>query len=207
MDDLAREYTALVLSPLPVADDEHIDLGQEALKEKLLEQARQHRQRKEDRLGLDLCRQLERYVLLNTIDQRWRDHLNELLMLRSGIGLRSFGQRNPLIEYKRESLELFEQLLTSVQRDSVSLFFRAELVQQAPQPAQPDPAEMQAQHQDVNAYEQAGAGGPMAAGGGTAPQADPVGKAAPVKREEPKVGRNDPCPCGSGKKYKHCHGA
>ncbi|MEZ4388725.1 MAG: preprotein translocase subunit SecA [Candidatus Krumholzibacteriia bacterium] len=200
MDELARQYQGLVLAPLPLAAEEHFELGVETIKERLLERAREHRQRKGQRLGDDLCRQLERYVLLNTIDQRWRDHLNELLMLRSGIGLRSFGQRDPLIEYKRESLELFQQLLTSVQRDSVSLFFRAELVQQAPAPRQPDPAELQARHQEVNAYEQT-------SGGGAAAGPETAGKAAPVKRDMPKVGRNDPCPCGSGKKYKQCHGA
>ena len=203
LDELARQYQGTVLAPLPLEKDEEFELGVDVIGERLLERAKENHGRKEARLGPDLCRQLERYVLLNTIDQRWRDHLNELIMLRSGIGLRSFAQRNPLIEYKRESLDLFEQMLVSIQRDAVSLFFRAELVQQTPAPTQPDPAEVKTTHGEVNAFQNAPAGG---GGEGAAPQADPVGKAAPVKHEEPKVGRNDPCPCGSGKKYKQCCG-
>ncbi len=204
VDELARRYQTLVLAPLPLAKDEHFELGHTVVLERLLEHAQEQRQRKEARLGAPLCRQLERYVLLNVIDQRWRDHLNELIFLRSGIGLRSFGQRNPLVEYKRESFELFEQLMDGIRTDAVSLFFRAELVQQEPPPL-PDPAELTTEHHEVQAYAhatQAAAGpgaGPRAAGGeGDALQ--------PIRREAPKVGRNDPCPCGSGKKYKQCCG-
>jgi len=123
-----------------------------------------------------------------------------LLMLRSGIGLRSFGQRNPLIEYKRESFELFEQLMEAMRRDAVSLFFRAELVQPPPPPA-PDPAELTTQHHEAHAYARASgaAGGQPAADQG-------AGRVQTLRRETPKVGRNDPCPCGSGKKYKQCCG-
>jgi preprotein translocase subunit SecA len=205
MDELARQYQGLVLAPLPLAEEEHFELGIEAIREKLQEHASEAYRRKETRLGEAVCRQLERYVLLNVIDERWRDHLNELLMLRSGIGLRSFGQRNPLIEYKKESFELFEALMDGIRRDAVQLFFRAELVQR-PQPQQPDPAEMQEQHREVNVYERAaqpaGAAAPAA---GEAPQPQEKGP-QPVRRDVPKVGRNDPCPCGSGKKYKQCHG-
>ena len=207
IDELARQYQGLVLAPLPLEPDEQFELGYQALVDKLVEQAQAHHRRKEERVGEELCRQLERYVLLNVIDQRWRDHLNELIMLRSGIGLRSFGQRNPLIEYKRESLELFQQLMAGIQRDSVSLFFRAELVQQQAPEALPEPDTVQEQHREVNAYQHAAA---PAAGGGTAvappPAPDTPGKAGPMRRQEPKVGRNDPCPCGSGKKYKQCCG-
>ncbi|MDY0110423.1 MAG: preprotein translocase subunit SecA [Candidatus Krumholzibacteria bacterium] len=200
IDDLARGYQGLVLAPLPLAKDEHYEIGHAVLLERLLAHAEQQRQRKEDRLGAELCRQLERYVLLNVIDQRWRDHLNELLMLRSGIGLRSFGQRNPLIEYKRESFELFEQLMEAMRRDAVSLFFRAELVQPPPPPAL-DPAELTTQHHEAHAYARAGG----AAGSQTAADQG-AGRVQTLRRETPKVGRNDPCPCGSGKKYKQCCG-
>jgi preprotein translocase subunit SecA len=208
MDELARAYQGLVLAPVPLEEEEHFEIGLDVLREKLVGQAQEHRKRKEERVGAELCRQLERYVLLNVIDERWRDHLNELLMLRSGIGLRSFAQRNPLIEYKRESFELFESLMAGIQRDAVNLFFRAELVQR-PQPTQPDPTELKEQHREVNAYERAPAAVAAGAEGAVAPPSpavEPPGKAAPVKRDVPKVGRNDPCPCGSGKKYKQCCG-
>jgi preprotein translocase subunit SecA len=205
MEELARQYQGLVLAPLPLAEEEHFDVGIEAIREKLQEHATEAYRRKETRLGEAVCRQLERYVLLNVIDERWRDHLNELLMLRSGIGLRSFGQRNPLIEYKKESFELFEALMDGIRRDAVQLFFRAELVQR-PQPQQPDPAEMQEQHREVNVYERAAQpAGAAAPAGGAAPEPQEKGP-QPVRRDVPKVGRNDPCPCGSGKKYKQCHG-
>ncbi|HOX26403.1 MAG TPA: preprotein translocase subunit SecA [Candidatus Krumholzibacteria bacterium] len=205
IDDLARQYQGLVLAPLPLAKDEHLELGLDALRDRLLDHAGQHRRQKEERLGADLCRQLERYVLLNVIDQRWRDHLNELIMLRSGIGLRSFGQRNPLIEYKRESFELFEQLMDGIRRDSASLFFRAELVRTPPQPRPPDPAALRAQHQAVNAYERTAQ--PATTGGGAAAESvTRAGRTQPIRHDGPKVGRNDPCPCGSGKKYKQCCG-
>ena len=193
--ELNRTYQSLILAPLPLAKDEHFEIGPTVLLEKIIAHALQQRQRKEGRLGPELTRQLERYVLLNVIDQRWRDHLNELIMLRSGIGLRSFGQRNPLIEYKRESFELFEQLLEGIRRDAVSLFFRAELVQQAPPPA-PDPAALTTQHHQAHAYQ----GASQATAAGTA------GGGQTLRREQPKVGRNDPCPCGSGRKYKQCCG-
>ena len=195
--ELARSYQGLVLAPLPLEPEEHFELGPTVLLERIVEHALQQRQRKEERLGAAICRQLERYVLLNVIDQRWRDHLNELIMLRSGIGLRSFGQRNPLVEYKRESFELFEQLLEGIRRDAVTLFFRAELVQPAAPPA-PDPAELTTQHHQVHAYQRAGAAG--------GPPREATAGAATVRREQPKVGRNDPCPCGSGKKFKQCCG-
>jgi preprotein translocase subunit SecA len=205
IDDLGREYQGLVLAPLPLEEEEHFELGVDALRERLLETAQDARRRQVERVGPEISRQLERYVLLNVIDERWRDHLNELIMLRSGIGLRSFGQRNPLIEYKRESFELFEQLMDGIRRDAVRLFFRAELVQR-PQ-LQPQPSEMQEQHREVNVYERAAQ--PAAAGSGPAPAEAPAPEEAParpVRREAPKVGRNDPCPCGSGKKYKQCCG-
>jgi preprotein translocase subunit SecA len=203
VDELARRYQGLVLAPLPLAKDEQFEIGHTVLVERVLEHAQEQRHRKEERLGTAICRQLERYVLLNVMDQRWRDHLNELIFLRSGIGLRSFGQRNPLIEYKRESFEMFEQLMEGIRSDAVGLFFRAELVQQAPLPAAPDPAELSMQHHEVQAYEHAAqlAGGPAQV---TPPP--PSGAAQPLRREAPKVGRNDPCPCGSGKKFKQCCG-
>ena len=199
MDRLALLYQGTVLAPLPLDKEEHLEIGHVPLQEKLVQFALDKFAAKEARLGPELSRELEKFVLLQVLDEQWRDHLNELIMLRSGIGLRSYGQRDPLVEYKGESYRLFEQMMDGLQRSSVSLFFRAEL---APPPqAIPQVHDVQTRHQEVSPY------GAEPAAGGAAPAGREPGQARPQVREEPKVGRNDPCPCGSGKKFKKCCGA
>jgi len=206
-DGLARDFQTLILTPLPVEEDEKLTMGLGYLREQLHTAAIERYEAKERRLGDELCRQLEHYVLLQTIDEFWKDHLNELVLLRSGIGLRSYGQRDPLIEYKRESFNMFESLLENIEREAVRLFFRAEIVVKQPQmPQAPAPESLKASKDEVDYL----GGGQAAAGGeavGPPRQAVPdPGSARPMEREEPKVGRNDPCPCGSGLKYKKCCG-
>jgi len=198
MATIARLYQALVLAPMPLAKDEHLDMGFDACEEKLVEFALQRYTTKAEGLGPDIASQLEKFVLIQVLDDHWRDHLNELILLRSGIGLRSYGQRDPLVEYKSESYQMFETLMDNIEKSAVSLFFRAEL---APPPEQRAPAvgAMQSQHKEVSAYENAGPTDAVT----NAPEG---ATARPHQREEPKVGRNDPCPCGSGRKYKKCCG-
>jgi preprotein translocase subunit SecA len=199
MEKLARLYGALVIAPLPVEPKEHLQMGYEALAERLRELARERFATKCARLGEHLTGQLQKLVMIQILDEQWRDHLNELIMLRSGIGLRSYGQRDPLVEYKGESFRMFEALFGNIERMAVSLFFRAEF---APPPERqaPPPSVMKAQHQEVSAF-----------GGGGAPEPEsdsPMHKATPVTTAPGgDVGRNDPCPCGSGKKFKKCCGA
>jgi preprotein translocase subunit SecA len=221
---LAREYQSLVLAPLPIGDEERLTVGHETLHQKLLEQAESRYLAKEQRLTPDLTRQLERFVLMQVIDEHWRDHLNQLILLRSGIGLRSYGQRDPLVEYKAESYRMFQDMMAAIERESTRLFFRAEIAIQPPPRRSVE--QMQARHQEVESFEPAAAvaaggqgGGALAGGvdpgfgpggGGGARRGRPgppeEGPTRPVRRAEPKVGRNDPCPCGSGKKYKKCCG-
>ncbi len=203
MQNLAQLYQGLVLTPLPLAADEHLEMGYEAVEERLVEAALARLRAKAERLGEDICTQLQKFVLIQVLDDQWRDHLNELIMLRSGIGLRSYGQRDPLVEYKSESFNLFEALVERLERGAVNLFFRAELTPAIPKPAA-DLSKVETSHKEVNAYE-----------AGATPGRDPVMstnspdevRRRPIQRELPKVGRNDPCPCGSGKKYKKCCGA
>ncbi len=202
MKKLAMLYQGLVLAPLPLREKEHLEMGYDALEEQLLEFAQKRFQDKCERLGEDLTQQLQKFVLIQILDQQWRDHLNELILLRSGIGLRSYGQRDPLVEYKSESFHMFEALMDGMERASVNLFFRAELAA-PPQVEAPPAAKMQTQHQAVSAYE---GSGPMQSGQAGPPPGAPEAERRPIQREGPKVGRNDPCPCGSGKKYKHCCG-
>ena len=207
--ELALQYQSTFLAPLPLKENEHLEIGFHALEDALLEHAQDKYKTKEDRLGTDLTRQLEKLVLLQILDDQWRDHLNELILLRSGIGLRSYGQRDPLLEYKREAFQLFETLMYTINLKTLNLFFRAEIAP-VDRPQAPAMDKMQAQHSEVSAYQKTptapgGPPGPTQAGGRNAPheQAGPP----PVTRDEPKVGRNDPCPCGSGKKYKKCCGS
>jgi preprotein translocase subunit SecA len=209
MDQIALGYRALVLAPLPLRDDEYLDIGYDTLIQRLQSFGQQRREDKQQRLSDGLAGQLERFVLLRVIDEHWRDHLNQLIMLRSGIGLRSYGQRDPLVEYKAESFRMFEDLMQRIEHDTVQLFFRAELAAPPPPQEQPAASNMHARHQEVTAYSQAGDGGDagaVATATAAAPRPDQPGQRQPFQRSDAKVGRNDPCPCGSGKKFKKCHG-
>src|SRR6266542_1881951 len=149
---------------------------------------------------------LKRHLYLYTIDEHWRDHLYELDHLTGGIGLRAYGQRDPLIEYKKEAYELFETLMTEVREDFVQRLFRVQLAPEAVRAIEQQPRaprHIQTQHAEAQAFgpgrAPAAAAAEAVAGRNTAPAP------ATVVRSGPRVGRNDPCPCGSGKKYKKCH--
>ncbi len=155
--------------------------------------------RREEAYGTELLRQLERFVMLTTLDEDWQDHLTEMDELREGITLRSYGQLDPLVEYKREAYNMFEELLGRVDEETVSKIFRVHVGREAPTP---EPAEVRTLHPELEALatrarqpREAYANAPE----GPQPQT--------VVRKGPKIGRNDPCPCGSGKKYKKCCGA
>ena len=161
--------------------------------------------------GHEIVRALERTTVLSMIDDKWMEHLRELDVLKEGIGLRAFGQKDPLVEYKREAYLLFKQLIEEINNDIISLIWKAVPEggdrEQFQKPAQQqrelyDRKRMKTQHDSsTNMGLQMGA--PQAANGDQ--NTDGQGKPEPVVVGE-KVGRNDPCPCGSGKKYKHCHG-
>ncbi len=159
--------------------------------------------------GQEVNDAVERTALLSFIDNHWTEHLRNLDELKEGIGLRAFGQRDPVIEYKMEAFKLFTEMLEAVNHDFVSFIFRAgplvdgrrsEVRVPAEQPkARLDQKKARTVHE--SATPSYGVGG----GGNGSADRDPTAKAQPVKVEE-RVGRNEPCPCGSGKKYKHCHG-
>ncbi len=138
---------------------------------------------REAAFGAELMRQLERTVVLSVIDNKWREHLAEMDYLRSGIGLRALGQKDPLVEYQREGYEFFADLVAAVKHDAIRYMYHVDVVrrEQAPQP--------------VSVTTSSAKGVPQ------------LGKRRQVTRDGRKIGRNDPCPCGSGKKYKRCHGA
>jgi len=153
----------------------------------------------------EIMRAFERYVVLRTIDEKWKDHLYSMDQLREGINLRAYGQKDPLLEYKSEGFDLFMEFLREVNRDTIQRLFRTQLqgMERAPslrgrRPSKP----MRAQHADSVGM---GFAVPSDGGGQRQPAAPAPGKLQPVKVGK-KVGRNEPCPCGSGKKYKKCHG-
>jgi preprotein translocase subunit SecA len=179
---------------------------------------------KEKIVAPELLRRVERDIMLQIVDAQWKDHLRDLDHLKEGIGLRGYGQRDPLVEYKKESFALFQSMKARIEEEMVRYLFwlRPVLSEESPTPR---PAPRRATPitmnnpgaESVPAFASAGRAAmpgpsgqaPAAFGGGAAPRparagGDDVVKT--VRREEPKVGRNDPCPCGSGKKYKKCHG-
>ncbi len=156
-----------------------------ALISELQELAEELYEAKEAEIGVETMRELERYLTLRSIDEQWIDHLNVMDHLREGVGLRGYGQEDPVAVYAKEAFDHFETLKTSIQKDVVSKIFRVRIMTH------------EEEEQKKSAYNIAGY---SSADGGTAQ------RQRTVRRKEEKVGRNDPCPCGSGKKYKQCHG-
>ena len=168
--------------------------------------------------GQEINDALERAAVLSTIDAKWTEHLRDLDEVKEGVGLRAYGQKDPLIEYKMEAYRLFKEMITAIDEEVVGLVFKAgPLVQgdSRPQAARRvrevskprlDERRATTQHEaaDPNYASTFGAKG-ASGGNGSAAERDPTVKADPVVAGD-RVGRNDPCPCGSGKKYKHCHG-
>ena len=181
------------------ADDK---LYEEALREKILDLAVQAYRTKEEVVGEQVIRNFEKSVMLQTLDTLWKEHLAAMDHLRQGIHLRGYAQKNPKQEYKRESFELFEGLLESLKSDVVMVLSRVRVQQQdevermeAKRRAQAEEVARHAQTQHASAENQLADGEDVA-----------DANHQPVVRDERKVGRNEPCPCGSGKKYKQCHG-
>ena len=185
---------------LPVAQwlDEDDKLYEETLREKILAEILAAYAEKEEAAGSEGLRSFEKQMLLRVLDDLWKEHLSTMDHLRHGIHLRGYAQKNPKQEYKRESFTLFRDLLDSIKRDSIRILSHVQVRREDPAEqearlraeAEALAARMQFEHADASAEED------------VSPEAN---DAMPV-RTEPKTGRNEPCPCGSGKKYKHCHG-
>jgi preprotein translocase subunit SecA len=157
---------------------------------------------KEHELGHEQMRMLERIWMLNVMDRLWIQHLTAIDDLREGIGLRAYGQRDPLIEYKVEAARMFDDLQSNVRADVVNAIYHLQMRQQAPPPPPPTQAAFTDRGNTPDGSNGSnGASRRARRPGGTA------GAAVATRAPAGKVGRNDPCPCGSGKKFKKCHGA
>ncbi len=179
---------------LKAADVDLSAMRREEVTANLKQAVNQRYDQKEAAIGAEAMRLHEKYLLLQVIDQQWKDHLLNIDHLKEGIGLRGYGQRDPLIEYKKESFDLFQEMMERIQDRVVKFLWKIEVV-----------VEREGEQREVQRVQrslpQAPKQQPMFFSGSGGPSTQTV------KHREPKVGRNDPCPCGSGKKYKKCHGA
>ena len=172
-DKLAAEVSRIMSLP-PELDADHLAQMADTVEitEALLQHAEKLYQEKEEKLGAEHMRILERLIMLRTVDRLWMEHLTEMEHMRQGIGLQAIGHLDPLIAYKKEGHALFESLLAAIRYDVAHAIYHSDLVKKEKKPQTPAPPP----RKDA---------------------APPAGK---------RVGRNEPCPCGSGKKYKHCCG-
>ncbi len=171
-------------------------VGESALSDiasNIIDEAERRYETKEQRVTSDQMRQFERHILLQVIDGAWKDHLLAMDHLKEGIGLRAYGQRDPLVEYKKESFDLFSHMMLRIEIDAIRYLF---LFVPITEEEQRDREERRRREQ-----EQIFSAASRSASGVTA-----RGGIQPKVRKTAKVGRNAPCPCGSGKKYKKCHG-
>jgi preprotein translocase subunit SecA len=175
----------------------------EALKDRILGDLRKDMDEKEALVGAENLNSFIRMQYLQAIDRKWLDHLENMEGLREAVYLRSYGQKNPLTEYKLEGFQIFDAMIDTIRREIASRFYLMRIQQAGDRTARSrqGPAVQSASHGSVGAFSAAGGGGRKA---GPSNRSEP--EAATVVRTYPKVGRNDPCPCGSGKKYKFCHG-
>jgi preprotein translocase subunit SecA len=181
-DDLSARMKAIYPATVGASSFDHPeDLTAEEVVEVFIEDAADAYEKREAELTAEVMRGLERTVVLSVIDNKWREHLGEMDYLRSGIGLRAMGQRDPLVEYQREGFIFFEELVSTTKIDAIRYMYHVEVARRREQPA---------------------------ASGVTTSSAKSDGSTQrQVQRDGDKIGRNQPCPCGSGKKYKRCHGA
>jgi len=192
---------------LPVQQwlDEDEKLYEETLRERILDALLAAYNEKEELAGAEALRSFEKQIVLRVLDDLWKEHLSTMDHLRHGIHLRGYAQKNPKQEYKRESFALFQDLLESIKRDSIRVLSHVQVRREDPaeeearlrREAEELAKRMQFQHAEVSALDQPEEDAEV--------EGQPDVAAVPVSTE-PKIGRNEPCPCGSGKKYKHCHG-
>ena len=201
MDDLGVE-----IEPRTWVKD-NPDINAEGIVDKVIESVDRHFREREALMGEEIMRMAEKAILLNVLDSQWKDHLARMDYLRQGIHLRGYAQKQPKQEFKREAFELFQQLLERVKSETIRMLARVRVrsendIEQAEARRVAPP--MKFQHPDAGSV---GTDDEAAQAQGLAPAGwDRAEQASPTMRSGEKVGRNDPCPCGSGKKYKSCHG-
>lgn len=222
-EGLRNAVRANLLSEIDISEDEFRTIKRDDCVDRIIKTAQAFYNRKEELLGPEFMARLEQVAILQTIDEKWREHLRVMDDLKEGIHLRSYGQKDPLLEYKGEAYSLFVELIKDINKSFIQFAFKyfpqQVILERRPEEAsnvsvsRPDvsvpkvrqatqPTRLKYQHdEEVPAFITGGM-----------PKAEAPAEASPthvqsIRRSEPKIGRNDPCPCGSGKKYKKCHGA
>jgi preprotein translocase subunit SecA len=207
-DAIEREFgPRLKISEWLEKDDA---LHEEPLRERILAELESAYSDKEKQVGADIMRHFEKAVLLNILDSTWKEHLSSMDHLRQGIHLRGYAQKNPKQEYKREAFEMFQETTRRIKYDLISLLskvvVREEQDVEAVEAQRRRRAPVQFVHADVAAAGAMQPEAPPSAADAPPPAAFAEEHKTPFVRPERKIGRNEPCPCGSGKKYKQCHG-
>jgi len=199
-EKLREDVLHYFLVDLHIPAEQFESLGKDGIKDKIIDATKEFYKKKEEMIGSELMARLERYATLSVIDHKWKEHLREMDDLKEGIGLRAYGQKDPLVEYKGEAFKLFVTLLQQIRDEVVSFCFKF-------WPQAPDDVQSRRRREPITRVFESkqsttniGLTKSQSEGG-----AQHIGKLQPVHVGE-KVGRNDPCPCGSGKKYKQCHG-
>ena len=189
---------------------EELDLASmrsEDLVEEFQDDARDAYEAKEESLGSELMREIERYLVLQVVDVRWREHLESMEYLREGIHLRAMAQKDPLVEYRAEGHAMFEELSATIREEVVRYLFSVELAREEAESLQPEAPDENLVYEHECACRRRGDHRRWPEEGGGVMAAAPLVVTQRVVADDERVGRNDPCPCGSGKKYKKCHGA
>ena len=209
-----KELSEVIRQIFPVSLENLEGDPVEVVSDALIERAKAAYEAKEKSVGVDFLRHLERMILLDVVDSKWKEHLRSMDNLREGIGLRAYGQKDPLVEYKREAFEAFQVMIQAIKEDALSFIFR---VQPAASASPEKPVEapvkkaipLQFLHPEASSALKTippPASQTLREEEEAVPPQKNGAKAVPVQHED-KVGRNDPCPCGSGKKFKKCHGS
>ncbi len=202
-DEVQRTFLVL----MDVTPEQFQKLGEKGLEEHIMGLIEESYKRKEDKYGPDLIAQIERFAMLTVIDDKWKEHLREMDDLKEGINFRAYGQKDPLIEYKRDGFELFVQMLEDISKDVINFVFKFTVQGEQQAQVQPRQRPLAMQRLQTTKASATGAGFKM-----SPEQSDNMQNQDPTETKKipikvgPKIGRNDPCPCGSGKKYKNCHG-
>jgi preprotein translocase subunit SecA len=204
LNGLKDEVQRTFLVRFDLTPEEFRVQGEDGIKNTIKKLTREFYDRKEKRYGADLMSQVERFAMLTIIDEKWKDHLREMDDLKEGINFRAYGQKDPLIEYKMDGFKLFEEMLGEINTGVINFIFK--FTTQAPEETQAlggpkavNQSRLQTSHATSDGMGFYGNLDPVEN------EAAQTGKKQPVKVAK-KAGRNDPCPCGSGKKYKNCHG-
>ena len=216
-EGLQTEFGSTFFLGYSISEDERVHASIDSLREQLLTTVREAYQRRIDVVGEEIFREVEKGISLRTIDTCWQEHLHEIDELRDGIGFVGVGGKNPLIEYKKGAYDMFESLIGRIAQETLRNLFqlRIDIGTEALEPAR-QPSRINAVHQDATNMGFRGVGpaptgvpgqpAQLRGSGGGSSEGQAQAARQPVVREQPKVGRNAPCPCGSGKKFKKCCG-